>query len=381
MYNYLQAQIDLSAIVHNCGLLRKVLKKQCKFCITSKSNAYGNGIDVVLPAFKAAGADMLAVAAVNEAHKLLDLAWDKPVLLFGSEFSVYNAQQKRELAEWLVQNQVRITVMNADDAEFLVEASRKLQKPAIVHVMLDTGMCRMGLNKENLRHLIEKISSRKEIVIEGIYTHFATADDCDKAFSLLQLERFNEFMAALKENNVKIPISHVANSAAILNLDQIEYDMVRPGLSVYGYSSEHIADNVDLRPSMKLITFLTVIKKIPKGSLVGYGSTWKAQRDTYIGLVPVGYADGYDRGLSNSGQMKIAGRFVPVIGRVTMDQTILDLTELIELNLDVKVGNEVVVIDNDRNSPNSVEAIAEIIKTIPYEVITGIGSRAVRIPM
>lgn len=380
MYNYLQAQIDLSAIVHNCGLLRNTLKKQCKFCITAKSNAYGNGIDVVLPAFKAAGADMLAVATFKEAQKLLDLAWDKPILLFGSEFSIYNAQQKRELAEWLVQNQVRITVMNADDAEFLVEASRKLQKPAMVHVMLDTGMCRMGLNKDNLLRLIEKISSRKEIFIEGIYTHFANAEDY-KAFSWLQLERFNEFLAALKEHNVKIPIVHVANSAAILNLEQIEYDMVRPGLSVYGYSSDHISANVDLRPAMKLVTFLTVIKKIPQGSLVGYGSTWKAQRETYIGLVPIGYGDGYDRRLSNSGLMKIAGRFVPVIGRVSMDQTILDLTELFNLNLDIKVGNEVVVIDNDRNSPNSVEAIAKILQTIPYEIISSIGSRAVRVPM
>ncbi|MHB9068816.1 MAG: alanine racemase [Sedimentisphaerales bacterium] len=378
---HLTAEIDLSAISHNCNLLKKIAGNP-RLCVAAKCNAYGHGIDIVLPAFEAAGVDMLGVATIAEADQLLELGWKKPILLFGSEFSIYQSEQKQEVACRLVNNEIRLTAMRDEDVEFISTAAKKLKKPAKIHLSLDTGMCRMGLNEENLLSLIDKIAKEKTIEIEGFYTHFASADETDRSFADLQLRRFKDFNKKLLDRNIKIPIVHAANSAAVLNLTDVSFNMIRPGIAVYGYAPlPGLPNSRDLKPAMKVISCLTVIKKIPKGSYVGYGCTWRADKDTVIGLVPIGYGDGYDRRLSNRGLMKIDSDYVPVIGRVSMDQTIVDLTAIFNKNAKVAVGSEIVIIDNNRDSKNSVESIANMLQTIPYEIVTRIGPRVKRVPV
>ena len=261
-------------------------------------------------------------------------------------------------------------------------AAQRLSKKAVVHVMLDTGMCRMGLDEQELLELIEVIKNCDQVEIEGLYTHHAAADESDKTFSHGQLKRFESFLKVLRERGFSIPIIHAANSVAAIDLDESHYDMLRVGIAVYGYQpGVQMLNKPDLRPSMKLVSYLTAVKKISKGSYVGYGCTWQATEDTTIGLVPIGYGDGYDRRLSNKGQMKIGQTLVPVVGRVSMDLTVIDLSMLVCHHEEVSVGQEVVIIDNHPDAPNSVEAIAAQLQTIPYEIVTRLGPRITRIAM
>ena len=378
----LVAQIDLSAIVHNCKVLRRLASEECRMCVAVKCDAYGHGVDVVLPALKSSNVDMLAVAAIQEARQLRELRWERPILLLGSQLSIYAGEQKNELAEWIVANRIRITAMYKEDVEALAQAAQRLKKKAVVHLMLDSGMGRMGLGEEKLLELINAVKGHSEIEIEGLYTHFSTADDPDKTFSQQQLRRFDDFVGKLRSGGVNIPIIHAANAAAVIDLPESHYDMIRPGIAVYGYQpGAQMLNKPDLTPAMKLVSYLYAVKKIKKGGYAGYGNTWQAPEDTVVGLVPVGYGDGYDRRLSNKGRMKIAGHLVPVVGRVSMDQTILDLTPLVRQKIEVYPGREVTVIDNDPEAPNSVEAIAAQLQTIPYEIITKLGGRITRIPL
>ncbi len=380
MKNYLSAQIDLAAIAHNCRILRKLIPANCKFCIAAKCNAYGHGIETVLPALKSA-ADMLAVSTIEEASRLIALKCKLPILVLGSEFSIYSENQKKQIAEWLVQNKIRITAMLPNDIKTLANAARKFSKKALVHLKLDTGMGRMGLVDEDLLKLIEFIDNQKAISIEGLYTHFANAHDKDKTYSNLQLHKFNTFLSATKLSGLKIPIIHTANSAALADLPDSHFNMVRPGISIYGYNAgPDIRNKLPLKPVMKITSYLTAVKKVQKGTFIGYGSTCQAPEDMMIALVPVGYGDGYDRRLSNSGQMKISNTLVPVVGRISMDQTIIDLRPLTKKGTIPSAGHEVTVIDNDPAAPNSIESIAKYLNTIPYEMITRLGPRIIRMP-
>ena len=379
---YLFAQIDISAIVNNCGIFRKLIPRKCRLCVAVKCNAYGHGIDVVLAALKAADVEMLCVAAISEAQQLRELGWKRPILLLGSEFSIYHGREKAELACWIVQNDVRITVMDETDMDELHKAAVSVKKPAIIHVKLDTGMNRMGLTESRFLELIHNIRARENVFIEGLYTHLATADEPDKTYADYQIQKLRAFVDRLQATDLHIPIIHTANSAAAVGVPGSHFDMIRPGISVYGYHcSPQMRNKPDFKPAMKVISYLTVIKHIPAGSYVGYGRTYQASSDMLIGLVSIGYGDGYDRRLSNVGKMTIHGHFVPVIGRVSMDYTTVDLSELVHKGLKVSVGEEVTVIDNDRNAPNSVEAIATQLQTIPYEIVTKLGPRILRVPL
>lgn len=376
------AYIDLSRIVHNCNVLRKLAGADCKLCVAVKCNAYGHSIDVVLPALYEANVDMLAVATIAEAKELRQLGWERPVLLLGSELSIYKDKQKMEQALWLVENDVRVTLMHIDDGQVLRRAARVAGKRANVHVLLDTGMCRMGLDEDGMIQLIDEIEQQSEIGIEGLYTHLATADELDKTFANLQISRLCSFHEMLNRRGVNIPMVHAANAAAVINLQDISFDMIRPGIAVYGFlPSPDLDSNLDFKPAMKIVSYLTAIKKISKGSYVGYGCTWRAERETYIGLVPIGYGDGYDRRLSNNAVMRIGEHYIPVIGRVSMDQTIIDLTSMMSAESEVFPGQEVVVIDDDPCSPNGVQSLATQLETIPYEIVTRMGPRIERLSL
>ncbi|MHC4123183.1 MAG: alanine racemase [Planctomycetota bacterium] len=382
MVHYLLAKIDLLAITHNIRTLKQLIPSGCKFCVAAKCNAYGHNIETVLPAFESAGVDMLAVSTIPEARQLISLNWQKPILILGSEFSVYSSNRKKILAHWLVENDIRITAMLPEDIEFLIAAARKIHKKAIVHIMLDTGMGRMGLIENDLLKLIDLIGHNKEIQIEGLYTHFADAHNKDKSYSNQQLQKFNAFLKHLEKLNINIPLIHAANSAALIDLPDSHFNMVRPGISVYGYhAGPDMLNKPLLKPAMKVISYLTAVKNVKKASFIGYGQTWQAPEDMTIGLVPIGYGDGYDRRLSNTGQMTINNTIAPVIGRISMDQTIVDLRALIKKGLTVRPGQEITIIDNNPTAPNSVEAIADKLNTIAYEITTSLGPRIVKVPL
>jgi alanine racemase len=376
---YLQALIDRSAIEHNCRRLRACAGGR-SMCVAIKANAYGHGVDRVLPVMDKCGIEMLGVACLEEACELRALGWKRPVLIFGSEFSAYTDEERRELAETIIEHEVRITLTRPQDLHVLSQAAERLRKTAGVHLDLDTGMCRMGLSEDDLWELIARLRTLPRITLEGIYTHFATADCKDKSFARRQLDRFNGFLDRLKAAGIEIPIVHAANSGACIDLPEAHFNMVRPGISTYGYhAGGEMHQKPDLRPALKLVSFLTLVKTIPAGSFVGYGCTFETRRETTIGLVPIGYADGYFRELSNRGTMIVAGRTVPVIGRVSMDQTIIDLTDLASQAGRPQAGDEVTIYDNRRESPNSVESIAALLNTIPYVVTTSLGRRVKRI--
>ncbi len=374
---HLIAQIDLRAIAHNIRILRCAAGGM-KVCAAVKANAYGHGVGVVLPAMVEAGVEMLGVATIGEAAELRDLGWTGGILLFGSELSVYSGPKKAELSDWLVENEVSVTVVQAMDADALTAAASRVSKPAHIHLKLDTGMSRMGVDESTLLALIDGYGQDPSVVLEGLYTHLATADEADKAFAKEQLARFADFCGAIAERGIHIPLIHASNSAACLDLPSDRFTMIRPGISVYGaHTSPQMANRPDLRLAMRLISYLTLVKRISAKSYVGYGRTFQADRDMIAGLVPIGYADGYNRLLSNKAQMLVHGQPVRVVGRISMDQTVVDLTGLTDNS--VAAGTEIVVMDNDRNSPNTAEHLAALVGTIPYEIMTSVGARVQRV--
>ncbi len=374
----LYAEIDAAAVTHNCAVLRSFAPPDCRLCVAVKANAYGHGMALLLPAFRAAGVDMFGVATVREAEELRRLGCDEPILLFGPVLNARTGPDRLELAQWLVENDIRVTATSAADIAALGDAAKSMGRRAWVHLKLDTGMSRMGLHQGPMAEVIDAAVDHPAVVFEGLYTHFATADD-DKAFAGRQLRRLQLLVDRLVERGIRPPIVHAANSAATIDLPGSHLDMIRPGISVYGYhASPAMTNRPDFRPALRVIGSLTLIKEIPAGSYVGYGCTFQAHHDMLVGLVPVGYADGYDRRLSNFGRMIIAGRSAPVVGRVSMDQTVIDLSAFRSAGHPIAPGDEVIIIDNDRNSPNSVEAIARQLDTIPYEITTLLGPRVIR---
>ncbi len=390
--HHLVALIDNEAIIHNCRVIKGIIGYNCKLCAVVKCNAYGHGIDAVLPAMFVAGVEMLAVATIDEARQLRQMGWSRGILLLGSEFGLYNNEQKRQLAGWIVRNDLRITVTNIDDLIFLAEAASNTGKKAYVHLKLDTGMSRGGVYEQQVFELVQQVIQSRCLELEGLYTHLATADEADKSYAREQLRRFDKFLSRLGETGISIPVIHAANSGAVMGRLGNYYDMVRCGIAVYGYmpgeeltvqqEAREQGSRVDreLQPALKLISYIDLIKEIPAGSYIGYGCSYKARADMLIGVVPIGYGDGYDRRLSNKGRMRIGGYEVPVVGNVSMDQTVIDLSGLRKKVADDKLqpGLEVTIIDDNPDSANSVVQLAKLLGTIPYEIVTRLGQRVHR---
>jgi alanine racemase len=377
--NYLKAFINQTALTNNCNLLKNLATGK-KICVAIKANAYGHTIKIVLPVMHKVGIDFLAVAAVEEAVELRQEGWNKPILILGSEFSIYSESEQYEIADWIVKNDVRLTITRKKDADVLAAAAERHNKPCWIHLAFDSGMSRMGRNEEDLLELISDLQNLPRIEMEGLYTHFATADEADKTFAMEQLAHFAAMLEKVKNKGINIPIIHAANSGATVDLPEAHFNMVRPGISVYGYhAGSEMHNKPDLQPALKLVSYLTVVKKIPAGSFVGYGRTFQTTRDSVIGLVPIGYADGFPRELSNRGKMIVANVVVPIIGRISMDQTIIDLTELASRGITPQPGDEVIIYDNNRESPNSVENTANLLGTISYCLTTALGRRVKRI--
>ena len=373
MESYLNAEISASAVRHNLSLLRGLLAPATKLCAVVKADCYGHGLQTLLGAI-AEQADGLAVATPEEAIAVRDLGYERPILMFFSACAYAHGQELREALGELITRGVTLTVVAEPELAVVSEVARKVGGTAEVHVKIDTGMGRSGALPERAPALIEKARQCEPVKLTGLYTHFATADEGDKSFTREQLARFlSTVQAAGGRAGLTL---HAANSAAAIDLPETHLDMVRPGIAIYGYQpSAQIVNRLPLRPALRLTSQLMQIKALPAGSRCGYGLTYTFPQATRVGLVPVGYADGYLRSLSNRSAMCIHGREVPVRGRVSMDQIIIDLTDV----PDAAVGDEVEIISADPTAANSVESLACLAETIPYEVTCRLGRRVRRV--
>ncbi len=375
------AEIDLAAIAHNVRELRRIIAPKAELMIAVKANAYGHGAVQVARTGLKSGADQLGVARIEEGVELRRAGIRAPILVFGYA----PAEQVPEL----VQYELTASVFSLQGARQLSAALLPDEQLA-VHLKVDTGMGRMGMLPDERRHTAGRvdqgitaveevlgIAALKNLRLEGLWTHFAVSDEADKSYTRQQFRIFTSFIQQLKDRGLAIPICHAANSGAIIDMPETHLDMVRAGISVYGlYPSREVdLKRIDLHPAMTLKARITHVKKVPAGTKISYGGTWQASRPTTIATVPVGYGDGYSRLLSNQGQMLVHGRRAPIVGRVCMDLTMLDVGHID----DVKVEDEVVLIGRQGDETLSADEMAAQLKTINYEVVTTLMARVPRV--
>ncbi len=371
------AEIDLNAIAHNVQELRCITSPAARLMVAVKANAYGHGtVEVAGQALKS-GADALGVARISEGIQLRKAGINAPVLIFGYT-SPYEAAMLYEFD--LIQ-----TVFSYETARALSDTASSLDIKINIHLKVDTGMGRLGLLPDSRRAApadsaveeVKSIARLSGLKLEGIFTHFATADWSDKSYAEKQFEIFSNFLDQLHKAGLKFSVKHAANSGAIIDMPQTHLDMVRAGISVYGlYPSDEIdKSGIKLLPAMSLKANIIHLKKVPAGFMVSYGITHKTKKPTTIATIPVGYGDGFSRMMSSNGYMLVRGQKAPIIGRVCMDLTMLDVGHIPE----VEIEDEVVVFGHQGSASITADEIAKSTNTINYEVVTGISHRVPRV--
>ncbi len=376
------AETDLSAISNNIGQLRSLLASDTRMMTVVKANAYGHGMLPVARQVLAAGADFLGVARYAEAIQLRQAGIEAPILIFGYTSPV--------LTGALAANNLTQTIHSYETAKEMAEAAQQLGQPLTVHLKVDTGMGRLGIlagavdRKRGQTRVsstaVDEIAAIRKLAgisVEGIYTHFATADHADKTFAYLQFDLFQKLISTLADRNIEFGIRHAANSAAIIDMPETHMDMVRAGISVYGlYPSDSVShDRISLMPAMTLKSRIIHLKQVGAGFPVSYGAIEKTREPTTIATVSIGYADGYNRLLSSKGRMVVHGKLAPVIGRVCMDQTMLDVGHISGTH----IGDEVVVFGSSEKGALPVSEVADCLGTITYEVVSGVSERVERV--
>ncbi|MBV9787355.1 MAG: alanine racemase, partial [Chloroflexi bacterium] len=359
-------EIDLDAIAGNTRRLQAIVGPNVRLMATLKADAYGHGAIRVARTVVQQGVFALAVATLGEAVMLREAAISAPILILGytPPWQVRDA----------LRHQVRLTIFDADVAREISVAAQELQLPAIVHVKVDTGMARLGLQPDEIPGFLRLLRGLPGLTVEGLFTHFATADSADERFAREQLRRFNTLLAALTAEDLRPPLVHAANSAAILRFSEAHFDLVRPGLAIYGLApSLETPLPAGFRPALGFKTEIAQVKTLPPGSPISYGGTFITARESRIATIPVGYADGFRRS-PGWRSVLVHGRRVPVVGRVAMDYAMLDVTELPS----VRAGDEVVLIGCQGGDCISAEEVAEWLGTINYEVIATILPRVPR---
>ncbi len=362
------AEVDLDALAHNVREVKRLTAKGSMILAAVKADAYGHGSVASSKVFLENGADRLGVARLSEAIELRNAGIEAPILNLG-----YTPEYQYET---LIMRNIAATIYTLNQAQALDETAARLTTKAVIHVKIDTGMNRLGFqpNDETLRAIV-KISTLPNVELEGIFTHFAISDITDKKYTRQQFELFKWVIDELKERGVEPPIKHVSNSAAIIDLPEYALDMVRPGIMLYGYEpgAEVDLSRVCLKPAMALKARLSNVKVVPEGVGISYGLTYTTKRLSIIGTLPIGYADGYRRGLSNRGWVDYRGEKAPIVGRICMDQCMIDLTDIGE----GKIG-DVVTLFGGGCAP-SVEEMARMLDTIPHEVTCAIARRVPRV--
>lgn len=366
-------EVDLKAIAHNIRELRRITNPKARIMAVVKANAYGHGMIEVARQSLENGAEALGIANIEEGIQLRKAGIDAPVLIFGYTPPTH--------AKRLIEFDLTQTVYSYETSRALSEALSAYGKKIKVHIKVDTGMGRLGLLrgiKNNSLSEAESISRLPMLELEGVYTHFATADKSDRFYAGKQFEIFMDFLNQLRIAGLEIPVTHAANSAAIINMPETHLNMVRAGISIYGlYTSEEVDRSIiNLKPAMELKTKIIHLKKVPAGFKVGYGTTYETEKPTTIATVSIGYADGLNRLLSSKGRMLVCGgQSAPIVGRICMDMTMLDVGEIPGIVME----EEVVVLGKQGNASISVDEIASTINTINYEVVSTIMERVPRI--
>ena len=355
------AEIDVDALVGNLRLFRKRVGSRVKIMFVVKANAYGHdAVLCALAAQKARAADWLGVSSVEEGLALRSAGVKLPILILGSlyPFESVLAAAAHDLTP---------IVASLESAKRVAEAALRLRRTINIHVKVDTGMGRIGLRPEAAVSLMRDLSVLKGIRVQGIYTHMAKAED-DAAFTARQLSAFKQVLKALDKEGLRPSLVHAANSAAALRHPGSRFALVRPGLAAYGLYE-------GFAPVLTLKSKIVYIKTVPKGATVSYGATWRAKRMSRIATLPIGYGDGYPRALSNRASILVAGKRCPVVGRVTMDQTMIDVTGAPR----ARVGEDAVLIGRQDNAIVSASELARLCGTIPYETATALSSRVPRV--
>lgn len=364
----LWAEVDLSAIKHNVKEARRTVGEQVKVMAVVKANAYGHGAEWVAKAACEAGACCLGVALPEEGVRLRKAGIEQPILIL--------AESSCDFIPQALENGLIATVFSIKSAKALSDEAGKRGKIAKVHVKVDTGMNRVGLQPENTPSFIREIKGYPGIDVEGIFTHFSEADDPQSDYTNYQLKRFKALIGELERDGICPPVKHAANSAAVYLHPDSYFDMVRIGISMYGlHPSEATKGLVNLKPALSLKAKLSFVKDLACGEGVSYNRTYRATCDTKIGTVPAGYGDGYSRLLSNKAQVLIGGRRYPAVGNICMDQFMVDIGP----DSAVKADDEVVLIGRQGNEEVSADDIAAILGTINYEVVCMINTRVPRV--
>ncbi|NPV74889.1 MAG: alanine racemase [Anaerolineae bacterium] len=362
------AEIDLDAIANNVAAFKRHVGSRVEVFAVVKANAYGHGAVQVSRAALSAGASRLAVHRAIEGVELRKAGLSAPVLVMG--------YTPPEGAEQMIRWQLTPSLMTLEFAQALSGRAAAAGVTVPVHVKVDTGMSRYGLMPEETVEFMTALRRLPGVQIEGLFTHFATADSADATFVLRQLAIFNDVRAALSENGIQIPIAHAANSAATMRLPETHLNAIRPGIAIYGlHPSDQWPPVFEIRPALALKSLVCRVRDIPAGAGVSYGRTFVAEKKTRVALVPVGYGDGYHRILSNRGSVLIRGQRAPILGRVCMDQFVVDVSAI----PGVQQEDEVVLVGAQGNEAIRAEEVASLAGTINYEVTTSILPRVARL--
>jgi len=359
-----RAIIDLGAISQNLSEIRKRIGDKRHLMAVVKADGYGHGSVEVSRIALASGADCLGVALPEEGELLRKEGIDAPILVLG-------LIQPKEAFK-VIESRLEQTVCSLGLAEALDQEAAKAAVRVNVHVKVDTGMGRIGLKPQEVSDFVQRTRRFENLNVVGVLSHFASADEPDKTFSKRQIATFDHVIRELERLGIDIPQKHMANSAAILDLPESYYDLVRPGIMIYGlYPSNTVTRSPGLRPAMTLVTRISFLKTVPPGTAISYGQTFVTQKKTKVATLPVGYGDGYTRLLSGRGEVLINGQRAPLIGRICMDMCMVDVSRVPH----VKTGDRVTLFGEDL----SIDKIAATIGTINYEILCAVGKRVPRI--
>ena len=360
------AEVNLSNLAYNVKGFRRHIPQPTRLMAVVKADAYGHGAPEVARAALAAGIDWLAVALVEEGVRLRQEGLAAPILLLG----YLPPESLSAIIHY------RLTPGIADLATFamLEEEARRRRRKVGVHLKIDTGMGRLGFGAEGALELVNRVISSSYLELEGVYTHFASADEADKSFTSFQLDNFKRLVDTIKKEKPRV-IAHCANSAAALEIPESHFDMVRIGISLYGlYPSDEVKKQFPLKPVMSLYSRIAFIKEVPKGTPIGYGRAFVAERPSLIATLPFGYADGLKRCLGGKVEFLVQGQRIPQIGRICMDYCMIDITDLGP----VEVGEPVVILGSQGQQYISADELGRLANTNSYEIFCSISARVPR---
>lgn len=364
------AEINLDHLAHNIKEIRKIVRPEAMVTAVIKADGYGHGAVEIAQTLLDNGADRLAVATLSEAIVLRNAYPNIPILILG-----YTPDS---CAKEVITNNIIQTIYSLEQAQSFSKKAQALKQTVTIHIKLDTGMSRIGLQPDQHSvHVIKEISKLPNVILEGMFTHFAVADERDKHFTYQQYDKYMNMVHALEEEGVYIPLKHVSNSAATIDLPEMNADMVRAGIILYGlYPSDDVKkERIQLKPVLSLKAKISHVKALKEGIGISYGLKYVTDKKSKIATIPIGYADGFTRMLSGKAEALVKGIRVPIVGRICMDQCMLDVTEIEEVNQ----GDEVILIGSDGGNTISVDDVARKLNTINYEIVCMIGKRVPRV--